>query len=105
MNLDLTRQTPSKYLLTVSKRLRDINMVAAAVRIAGSKLGAKEKNQYVKLVSTHLLVTSAAVYKWIDQRHMRRAALETALALSDLSGVSVRDLAGLNNRQTSNDDE
>jgi hypothetical protein len=42
-------------------------MVAAAVRVAGSKLGAKDKNQYVKLVSAHLNVTSAAVYKWIEQ--------------------------------------
>jgi len=81
----------------VGKRLRDINMVAAAVRIAGSKLGATDKRQYVKLVSAHLKVTSAAVYKWIDEGHMRRAALETAVALSDLSGVSVRDLAGLDN--------
>jgi hypothetical protein len=101
----LTQQIPSKYLLAVGKRLRDINMVAAAVRIAASKLGATDKRQYVKIVSAHLKVTSAAVYKWIEQRHMRRAALETALALSDLSGVSVRDLAGLDNRQTSNDDE
>jgi hypothetical protein len=84
----------------VAKRLRDINMVAAAVRIAGSKLGATKKSQHVKLVSMHLRVTSAAVYKWIDQRHMRRAALETALTLSDLSGVSVRDLAGVGNHQT-----
>jgi hypothetical protein len=104
-SLDLTQQIPSKYPPAVGKRLGDINMVAAAVRIAASKLGATDKRQYVKVVSAHLKVTSAAVYKWIDQRHMRRAALETALALSDLSGVSVRDLAGLDNRQTSNDDE
>lgn len=73
-------------------------MVAAAVRVAGSRLGAKGKSQHVKLVSAHLKVTSAAVYKWIEQKHMRRAALETALALSDLSGVSVRDLAGVQGR-------
>jgi hypothetical protein len=79
-------------------------MVAAAVRMAGSKLGATDKSQYVKLVSAHLNVTSAAVYKWITQRHMRRAALETALILSDLSGVSVRDLAGLGNPETLDDD-
>jgi len=59
----------------------------------------------VKLVSAHLNVTSAAVYKWISQRHMRRAALETALTLSNLSGVSVRDLAGLDNRKTLNDED
>lgn len=78
----------------MGRRLHDVNMVAAAVRVAGSKLGAKDKNQHVKLVSAHLKVTSAAVYKWIEQKHMRRVALETVLALSDLSGVSVRDLAG-----------
>jgi hypothetical protein len=73
-------------------------MVAAAVRVAGSKLGAKDKSQHVKLVSAHLKVTSAAVYKWIEQNHMRRVAVETVLALSDLSGVSVRDLAGIQDR-------
>ncbi len=80
-------------------------MVAAAVRVAGSKLGAKDKSQYVKLVSAHLKVTSAAVYKWIEQKHMRRVALETVLALSDLSGVSVRDLAGVHNRVIGNPDD
>ena len=78
----------------MGRRLHDVNMVAAAVRVAGSKLGATHKNQHVKLVSAHLKVTSAAVYKWIEQKHMRRVALETVLTLSDLSGVSVRDLAG-----------
>ncbi len=80
-------------------------MVAAAVRLAGSKLGAKDKSQYVKLVSAHLKVTSAAVYRWIEQKHMRRVALETALALSDLSGVSVRDLAGVRSRAIGNGDD
>ena len=80
-------------------------MVAAAVRLAGSKLGAKDKSQYVKLVSAHLKVTSAAVYKWIEQKHMRRVALETVLALSDLSGVSVRDLAGVYSGVTGNTDD
>ena len=71
----------------------EVNMVAAAVRIAGSRLGAKDKSQFVKLVSARLNVTPAAVYKWIEQGHMRRAALETALELSELSGVEVKELA------------
>jgi len=65
------------------------------VRIAGSKLGAKNKRQCVKLVSERLKVTPAAIYKWIEQKHMRRAALETGLELSELSGVSMEDLAGI----------
>jgi hypothetical protein len=102
---DLTHQSPPKYLPAVGKRLRDVNMVAAAVRIAALKLGAKDKGQYVKFVSAHLKVTAAALYKWIDQGHMRRAALETAVALSDLSGVSVRDLAGVDDRHITNNHE
>ena len=89
----------------MGRRLHDVNMVAAAVRVGGSKLGGKDKSQYVKLVSAHLKVTSAAVYKWIEQKHMRRVALETVLALSDLSGVSVRDLAGIHSRLTGNPDD
>lgn len=69
-------------------------MVAAAVRIAGTALGAKDGAQCARLVSAHLKVTRASVYKWIAQGHMRRVALETALELSRLSGVSPNDLAG-----------
>jgi hypothetical protein len=101
----LTRQFLSNYLLIVGKRLRDLNMVAAAVRMAGSKLGAADRSQDVKLVSGHLNVTRAAVYQWIAQRHMRRAALETAITLSDLSGVSVRDLAAFGSTKRHNDYE
>ena len=68
-------------------------MVAAAVRIAGARLGGKDKSQFAKLVSARLNVTPAAVYKWIEQGHMRRAALETVLELSELSGVDVKELA------------
>jgi len=80
-------------------------MVAAAVRLAGSKLGATDRSQDVRLVSVHLNVTRAAVYKWIAQQHMRRAALETSITLSDLSGVSVRDLAAFGPPKTLDDDQ
>lgn len=71
----------------------DVNMVAAAVRIAGMAIGAKDGSQCARLVAAHLKVTRASVYKWIEDGHMRRAALETAVELSRLSGVSPFDLA------------
>jgi hypothetical protein len=78
----------------MGRDVSEINMVAAAVRIAGTKLGAKNNTQCVRLVAERLKVSRAAIYKWIDQKHMRRAALETVLELSDFSGVPIRELSG-----------
>lgn len=78
-------------------RATDVNMVAAAVRIAGTALGAKDNKQCVRLVAAHLKVNRVSVYRWIEQGHMRRVALQTALELSRLSGVSPNDLAASSN--------
>lgn len=89
----LTEQANLEYCRAMRAGATDVNMVAAAVRIAGTALGAKDSKQCARQVAAHLKVTRASVYRWIDQGHMRRVALETALELSRLSGVSPNDLA------------
>lgn len=62
----------------------EVNMVAAAVRIAGGALR----------VAQFLDVSRSQVYRWINARSMARATYVYVAKLSNVSGIDMQLLAG-----------
>jgi len=64
------------------RRPRDVNLVEAAVEVAGG----------ITAVSRKIGVSRQTVYNWIAAGHMLDATFRYAMALSKLSGIPVEQL-------------